>query len=101
MPVRWTALIAALAGWSALVFPMLIPLMARGHAAPDHFLALYATLAPLSLFAFVAAVKYLPPVQRAILRDGHSVVEIFPLLNTLLIIAGILLVACICILLTV
>ena len=101
MPVRWTALIAALAGWNALVFPMLIPLMARGRPAPNHFLALCATLAPLSLVAFVLALKYLAPVQRFILRDGHSVVEILPALNTLLVVAGILLVACICILLTV
>jgi len=92
---------AAYAGWNALVFPMLIPLMNGGWSDYNHFLALCATLAPLSLFAFVIAVKYLPPVQNLFLRDGHSVVEILPVLNTLIIVAGVLLAACICALITV
>jgi len=101
LPVKWTALAAALVGWQLLLLPMLIPLLFAAPGASNHLLALYAALAPLSLFAFVLAVKILPPLQRAILREGHAVAEIAPALNTLIVLSGVLLAACICVMLTV
>ena len=78
---------------------MLIPLTSG--AAANRFLAVCAVLAPLSLFASVLAVKYLPPVQRAVMREGRSVGEILPVLNALIVVSGVLLIACICVMLTV
>ena len=82
-PVKWSVMLAIAIVWN------LSMLIGIGHGKPGIGIA----LAPAMIVALAGATKASPRVQAIVMRDGHRVEEIAPVLNLLLLVCGILAVA--------
>jgi hypothetical protein len=85
IPIKWSAIIAAIVIWNAL---FMLPLLGQAHtnSAPNGFIVMPLIAA----FAFSIGVLRSPTLQRLVLKPDRHVGEIRPLLLLLSFISGLL-----------